>query len=142
MKKTALLVALGLLFGAHVAAAHPAQSPRQSVINLVRAINTAENAYKLKHGSFADWSDLSTSDEFKVALARFQKRDAGLTAIQPEMTENVLPGWTLRLIISTDRKSYDVLISDGTGEECGFAFQSDERGLIRQAIGVGCPEKS
>jgi len=48
----------------------PAQSydnvhARRSVaVNLLRAINTAEYPYKSKHGTFASWDVLVTSEEF------------------------------------------------------------------------------
>src|ERR1700730_9424399 len=47
---------------------------RSFAINLLRAINTAEMAYRDKHGSFANWHDLLNSEEFTARGLKWAAR--------------------------------------------------------------------
>ncbi|HXN50410.1 MAG TPA: hypothetical protein VN943_00635 [Candidatus Acidoferrum sp.] len=49
-----------------------------------------------------------------------------------------MPGWTLRLNVSSDGKGYDVLLEDTTDQTCGYAAVTDERGIIRQSKAIDC----
>lgn len=50
----------------------------------------------------------------------------------------VVPGWGLRLNLSSDGKAYDLLLEDTTDEKCGCAAITDERGIIRQGKTIDC----
>ncbi len=65
-------------------------------------------------------------NEPQLANAHFSKR--------PE----ILPGWTLRLNVSSDGKGYDVLLEDKTDKACGYAAITNESGLIRQSKTIDC----
>jgi hypothetical protein len=43
----------------------------------------------------------------------------------------ILPGWNLHLNVQTDGKGY-VLLLDDASDKTGFAWVSDESGIIRQ----------
>jgi hypothetical protein len=49
-----------------------------------------------------------------------------------------LPGWTLRLNVTSDGKGYDVLLEDTTDKACGYAAITNESGLIRQSKTLDC----
>ena len=106
---------------------------RSLAINFLRAINTAELAYRGKHGSFAEWHILLTSEEFRDKGLKWAARQA------PQLADahfsngpEVLPGWNLRLNVTANAKSYDVLLEDTNDKDHGYAVQTDERGLIRE----------
>ena len=69
---SSLILFVALLFGAHVAepqknspTAADRERQRQSLaIDLARAINSAEAAFKQHHGTFATWDDLISNGDF------------------------------------------------------------------------------
>ena len=112
---------------------------RSMAVNLLRAINTAEYPYKATYGTFATWDVLVASEEFngqgmpfatqnepQLANAHFSKR--------PE----ILPGWILRLNVTSDGKGYDVLLEDKTDKTCGYAVVTNESVVIRQSKTIDC----
>jgi hypothetical protein len=115
-----------------------ARARRSVAIDTLRAINAVEYAYRFTHGTFASWDVLAVSEEFsgrryftvqsapQLADAYFAKR--------PE----ILPGWTLRLNVTSDGKGYDVLLEDKTDKACGYAAITNETGLIRQSKTLDC----
>jgi len=112
---------------------------RTVVVDLVRVINTAEMGYKTRSGgSFAGWTELSGSKEFAKAFERFSHSDPKLKDINVKAAPEVISGWRLRLTISSNAKSYFVVVSDAADIQCSYAVISDEEGLIRQARAIGC----
>lgn len=105
---------------------------RQGVIlGLVRTINTIEVAEVTDYGAYAPWPILLAhhQDEFNGWLKRF-------SSIEPnarfgDMPE-ILPGWNLRLNVQADGKGYVLLLADA-GDKIGFAWVSDESGIIRDS---------
>lgn len=105
------------------------------MVGLVRAINTAEATYHIQHRAYASWETLlEKRDEQQYLngwLTQFypryypQARKANFST-PPE----VLPGLNLRMSVAPDGRSYVVLVEDGN-DKTGFAFVSDERGVIR-----------
>jgi len=116
-----------------------ARARRSVAINTLRALNTVEYAYKSTHGTFASWDVLAVSEEFSgrrvffLAQSVAQLADAHF-AKRPE----ILPGWTLRLNVTSDGKGYDVLLEDKTDKACGYAAITNESGLIRQSKTLDC----
>jgi hypothetical protein len=116
-----------------------ARARRSVAINTLRALNTVEYAYRSMHGTFASWDVLAVSEEFSgrrmfvPALNAPQLADAHF-AKRPE----ILPGWTLRLNVTSDGKGYDVLLEDATDKACGYAAITNESGLIRQSKTLDC----
>lgn len=113
---------------------------RSFAINLARALNSAEADYKSKHGAYANWDTLLGMGYFtetgtKWASPEFPTVAHALYGRGPE----IVPGWKLRLTLSSNGNSYDLLLEDVTDPKCGYAAFSDERGLIRQGKFVDCP---
>ena len=104
-------------------------------INLLRAINTAEVEYRAKHGFYAARDVLLTSDEFREKwMAKIESMAKAPVSFGPE----ILPGWSLRLNVTADGQSFDVLLADTTDTSCGYAVVSNETGVIRQSKAIGC----
>ena len=107
---------------------------RSFAINLLRAINTAEMAYRDKHGSFANWHDLRNSEEFTAnGLKWAARQEPQLSLVQLSDGSQVAPGWSLRFNLIADSRGYDVLLEDTTENSRGYAVFTDERGLIRES---------
>jgi len=108
-------------------------------ISLLRAINTAEADYKIKHGTYATWESLAASGEFlERGLKRAARNEPQLAGVKLSNGTEILPGWTLRLNLTADGKGYDLLLEDTTDKTCGYAAVTDERGLIRQSKAIDC----
>ena len=112
---------------------------RSVAINTLRAINTAEYAYKSRHGTFASWDVLIASEEFSGRGMHFAgQNEPQLANVHFSKAPQILPGWALRLNVTSDGKGYDVLLEDKTDKTCGYAAITDERGLIRQSKTIDC----
>jgi hypothetical protein len=117
-----------------------AQHARNSLaINLLRAINTAEADYKIKHGTYATWESLSASGEFlERGLKWGARNEPQLAGVKFSPAPEILPEWSLRLHVTADGKAYDLLLEDLTDKSCGYAAITDERGVIRQSKAIEC----
>lgn len=105
---------------------------RQAVVlGLVRAINTIEVTELSQYGAYAPWPILLAhhQEDFSGWLKRFYS-SIDPNARYGDMPE-ILPGWNLRLNVQADGKGY-VLLLDDSNDKTGFAWVSDESGLIRQ----------
>jgi hypothetical protein len=112
---------------------------RSVAINLLRAINTAEYPYRAKHGAFARWDALRASEDFKGKGMPFAAdNEPQLAHTQLSKGPEILPGWMLRLNVTSDGKGYDVLLEDTTDKACGYAAITNESGLIRQSKTIDC----
>lgn len=110
-------------------------------ITLLRNINTAELGYKYKRGgSYATWEVLLASDEFRASkfVGQLAKIDPQLSNVQFSTGPEILPGWSLRLNLTGDGQSYDLMLEDLTDKTCGYAAITDERGVIRQSKAIDC----
>jgi hypothetical protein len=108
-------------------------------VNLLRVINTAEAAYRMKHGSYVTWDVLVTSEEFtNGGLKRAGRSEPQLASAHFSKGAEILPGWMMRLDLTNDGKGYDLLLEDATDKTCGYAAVTDERGLIRQSKVIDC----
>jgi hypothetical protein len=143
-----LLIASLLLLSPAVAqrASSPGAQDRENerrslAINMVRAINTAEAHYKKTQGTYVPWSTLITNNDFtdsgtKWAPESIPTVSHAMYGSGPE----IVPGWKLRLILSKDATSYDLVLGDVNDPKCSYAVFSDDRGLIRQGKSVSCPQ--
>ena len=108
-------------------------------ISLLRGINTAEAEYKIKHSTYASKDALLASDEFKSrGMAWAAKNNPQLANVSLSSGPEILPGWSLRLNVTGDGQSYDLLLEDTTDKSCGYAAVTDERGVIRQSKAIDC----
>src|SRR5712672_2414091 len=115
------------------------QARRSVAVNTLRAINTAEYAYKFRHGTFASWNVLLASGEFTGrGMHLAVQNEPQLVNEQFLKAPRILPGWMLRLNVTPDGKKYDILLEDQTDKTCGYAAISDERGVIRQTKTIHC----
>jgi hypothetical protein len=99
----------------------------------IRTVNTAELTYHAQRGSYGSWQDLLANQQQYLNgwLAQFYPQ------FYPQASNihfgglpEVLPGLNLRLNVAPDGRSYVVLVEDAA-DKTGFAFLSDERGVIR-----------
>jgi len=100
----------------------------------IRTVNTAEVTYHAERGSYGLWQTLLANQEpyLNGWLAQFypQFYPRGAAKIHFTALPEVLPGLNLRLNVAPDGQSYVVLVEDAA-DKTGFAFVSDERGVIR-----------
>jgi hypothetical protein len=117
----------------------PDLAERRLAVNLIRAINTAEMAYRGRQGKglCGGWKDISVIPEFTTLWDRLSRRDARLKNANLFSPDELLPSWRLRLMVSEDGKSFVVTLIN-TKDECSPAFSSDEEGPIREGATIGC----
>lgn len=109
-------------------------------ISLLRGMNTAEAEYKVKHGAYASKNALLASDEFKGrGMTWAARNNPQLAHVAFSNGPEILPGWALRLNVTTDGQGYDLLLEDTTDKTCAYAAVTDERGVIRQSKAIDCP---
>jgi hypothetical protein len=113
---------------------------RSFAIVLVRAINAAEVHYKHEHQVYANWETLFGNGDFSENGTKWASKDFPTVghALYGSGAE-IAPGWRLRLSLSNNGNSYDLLLEDVTDPKCSYAALTDERGLIRQSRAVACP---
>ena len=131
-----LLLALGPLQFAQDAptnAKNPNAERQGDMLGLVRTINTIEVTEATEYGSYAPWPILVAhhQEDFNGWLKRFYSSGEP-NARYGDMPE-ILPGWNLRLNVQADGKGYVLLLAD-TSDQTGFAWVSDESGIIRHSM--------
>lgn len=114
---------------------------RSLAVNMMRAINTAEAHYKKTQGTYVTWSTLIANGDFtdsgtKWAPESIPTVSHAMYGPGPE----IVPGWKLRLILSKDAASYDLVLEDVNDPKCSYAIFSDDRGLIRQGKSISCTQ--
>ena len=116
------------------AATSPDHAQHSLAVNLLRAINTAENDYRCAHnGAYAPWETLVTSPEFTTkGLPWAERMEPALADAQFATGAEILPGWRLRLDLTSGGAGYDALLEDATDTTSGYAVVTDERALIRE----------
>ena len=129
-----LLLALGPLQFAQDAPTsvkNPNAERQAATLGLVRTINTIEVNEVTDYGAYAPWSILFAhhQEELNGWLKRFYSSSEP-NARYGDMPE-ILPGWNLRLNVQANGKGY-VLLLDDSNDKTGFAWVSDESGLIRK----------
>jgi hypothetical protein len=112
---------------------------RSLAVNIVRAINAAEAHYKSTHGSYATWATLFSNGDFTDAGTKFSSESLPTVAhAMYGSGPEIVPGWKLRLNLSKEGSSYDLLLEDATDSKCGYVVISDERGMIKEGKSIGC----
>ena len=146
-----LLTALSLLSFLALAVFAYAQKPsvgvadrererRSLAVNITRAINSAEADYLRKHQIFANWDTLFGNGDFTETGTKWAPESLPTVAhAMYGRGKEIVPGWKLRLNISNDGKSYDLLLEDTTDPKCLYAIVSDDRGVIRHSKALDCP---
>ena len=103
--------------------------------HVVRLINTVELEYRQTHSSFADWTELYQSG----AIAAAETRSPEATGLAFKPGPEVIPGWSLAIVVSRDGKSYQLSLRNVDDKQCRFSFFSDPSGIIYQGNVIGCP---
>jgi hypothetical protein len=116
----------------------PDNGRHEQAIGLLRAINTAELNYQIKHGVYATWDSLVSNGDFTTSGSQWISQDSQYPTLKFSNDSEILPGWVLRLNVAADGKAYDLLLQDTTDVKCGYAAITDERGVIRQGKTIDC----
>ena len=106
---------------------------RTTGVNVVRLINTAEAEYKSVHGGYAAWPELYRSG----IIAKHEKPGLMFGNLNLSEGPEVVPGWTLAMIVAADSQSYELSLRN-LPDKCQFSFFSDQRGLIYEGNVIGC----
>jgi len=114
---------------------NPTMERQRVMLGLVRTINTIEVTEVTDYGAYAPWPILRAhyQEDFNGWLKRFYS-SSELNARYGDMPE-ILPGWNLRLNVQADGKGYVLLLAD-TSDDTGFAWVSDESGIIRHSRAI------
>ncbi len=102
-------------------------------VNVVRLINTAEAEYKHTHGGYAAWPELYSSG----LIAKDQKRWQQFSNLELAEGPEVVPGWTLAMLVSGDAQSYELSLRN-LQDRCEFSLFSDQRALIFRGVVIDC----
>lgn len=106
---------------------------RTTGVNVVRLINTAEMEYKRAHSGYATWPELYRSG----IIAKHEKPGLMFGNLNLSEGPEVVPGWTLAMIVAADGQSYELSLRN-LPDKCQFSFFSDQGGLIFQGNVIGC----
>jgi alkylated DNA nucleotide flippase Atl1 len=86
-----------------------AREARRPVVEAFRLINTVEVSFHRVNNRYGNISELMNSPEMKRASERMG--GAGNQTVSLGSSDDPLPGYTLRLIVAADGKSYAVTAS-------------------------------
>lgn len=116
--------------GTQQATAKPSSLPQdlQTGISLVKTVVTAEIVYSSAHGSFVSWDELYQSPDTQK-FWQSSSEQPGLPQLQISAGPEVIPGWTLSALASSDGKTFQVWARNSTNK-CGLSVLSNETGLI------------
>ncbi|MGH7744779.1 MAG: hypothetical protein ACREQ5_08190 [Candidatus Dormibacteria bacterium] len=106
---------------------------RETGVNVVRLINTAEAEYKHAHGGFAAWPELYRSG----LIAKDENPEPMFGNLRLSAGPEVVPGWTLAMITSGDNQSYELSLRN-LQDRCQFSLFSDQRGIIFRGVVIDC----
>jgi hypothetical protein len=114
-------------------------------VTIIREINTAEVAFcREKDGKtdenmkFLTWDELINAPCFKQARSHFRGPNSAQVNESFSPGPEIVPGLEFRLVISPDGKHYNLWLGQKREVNCGFAFYSDERGVIYEGKAIGC----
>lgn len=114
-------------------------------VNIIRVVNTAEvvdcrtrNGKIDPNAKFLPWPELLNAPCFKQAQGHFSgNRFSQVSQLSFSPGPEVVPGLEIRLVVSPEGNHYNVWLGQ-KDVECGFAFSSDERGVIYEGKAIGC----
>jgi hypothetical protein len=102
---------------------------QSALIGAFRVINTAEVNYRMQNGSFANMTELAAYPTFKK-FAEHLRSQAEAGSVELGGADDPLPGYTVRLLVSSDGKAYS-LAATKKAEPCGgVGAATDDRGVI------------
>lgn len=120
-------------FLSRLALTETSRDSRQTGVNIVRLINTAEMNYKHAHGNYATWDELFRSG----VISEREKPATPFQGLRLTGGPEVVPGWALNLVTTAKGQAYALSLRHLT-DTCGFSFFSDEHGIIYQGGVIDC----
>ena len=101
------------------------------MLGLVRTINTLEVTEASQYGSYEPWPILLAHHQeyFNSWVKRFYSLNEPNVQFRDAL--EILTEWNLRLNVQADGKGYVLLLNDAS-DKTGFAWVSDESGVIRE----------
>jgi hypothetical protein len=105
---------------------------QDSLLSVVRTINTAEVTYKLQYSntnSFGTLQDLFNSG----LIARYSELKASPDIIRLQESSDPLPGFQLDLLLSTDHEHYSLSVLKKSGDCSHIGLYSSDVGIIYRA---------
>ena len=134
---------VGKLLGGDRDTAQSPASRRWEVQFSARFINTAEAEHRFTSGRYADYLTLLHSGEIEQTGRReFTWLPGNLRSGGRGPETEPLPGYSFRLLVSADTKSYQLSIREKTPGICAYGVFTDETGIISETLTVGCPSAS
>lgn len=116
-----------------VVSPRPKPSQKWEISAMARLINTAEVQYKVAHGQYADYSTLIRSGQLRETGAQeFTLLPGNLRRGGTAAESDPLPGYSLRLVLAADKKSYRVSMREKTSGPCGYDVATDETGIVTE----------
>ncbi len=116
-------------------AVETSRDSRLTGVSVVRLINTAELDYKYGHGGYATWDELFRSG----AVSAHEKPGTQFQSRSLSAGPEVVPGWNLAVVVSSDRRNYELALRSVDDKQCRFSFFSDDSGVIYEGNVIGCP---
>ena len=124
----------------------PKPSPQaRRAVDIIRVINTAEVGTCRNRNAtdantrFMPWARLVNTPCFKKALSYFSGSPSAHSGrLSFSAAPEIVPGLLLRLVVSPNGKHYNLSLGEKADVRCGFAFFSDERGVIYEGRALGC----
>jgi hypothetical protein len=122
-------------------ASEASKKQKALAVGIVRTVNTAEYSCRYKDRKldeserFLSWDELLNAPCFGDAQDHFSQITGSPFSPETEIT----PGLELRLVVSADGRRYNLSLNQkNDSASCGFAFFSDERGVIYEGRAIGC----
>jgi hypothetical protein len=119
------------------------RSQKTLAVAIVRYINTVEvidcrsqNGQIDENEKFLPWDELREAPCFKEAQSRMPL--PVVDELSQSLGPEIVPGLELRLVVSADGRHYNLWLGQKSADVCGFAFFSDERGVIYEGKPIGC----
>jgi hypothetical protein len=109
-------------------------------VNFVRLVNTAEMNYRHDEGRYGTFAYLVKSSELQKVSARFPQFASVLQGINSQSESEPIAGLQFGLVLAGDGTKYKLSVREKQDKPaCGFAFFSDESGLIFEGRVIDCP---
>lgn len=136
MKKAIKASILALAMSISLVAEPPVTGQEQ--VRLMRSINTAQAWHAGKTKMFVDWETLMTSDTWQRVMSQGAATRPGKPAFN---VEEATKAHEVRILLTADKKGYQVQIVPKEKTACAVYVFSDESGLITIGRNIDCEEK-
>ena len=105
-----------------------------------RLVNTAEMRYRHDQGRYGTFAELVKSSEMEKAAHGFSLVTSVYQKINSQSESEPIAGLQFGLVLAGDGTKYKLSVREKQDKPaCGFAFFSDEIGLIFEGRVIACP---